>query len=70
MFEGLAVDVFSAILHVLVEGKCLTLQKIKMKETACEMWNLIRLLKLMLCEIIVVENYCVCICLIKISILV
>ena len=69
MFEGLAVVVFSAILHVLVEKKCLTLQKIKMKETACEMWNVMRL-EIMLGEIIVVENYCVWICLIKISILV
>ena len=31
VFEGLAVDVISDILHVLVEEKCLTLQEVNMR---------------------------------------
>ena len=99
MFESLAVDVISDILHVLVKEKCLALQKIsirratfkqsnpdkaikqqpikiiygsnfKLRETACEMWNLIIILPLMLGELITEENNCVYIDLIKFSILV
>ena len=42
----------------------------KLKETACELWNLIILLPLMLGELIIEENNCVCIYLIKFSVLV
>ena len=31
MFEGLAVDLISDILHVLVEEKCVTLQKVNIR---------------------------------------
>ena len=77
IFEGVAVDVISNIIHLLLEEKLITLEDInnkiscfsysnvdksnkpqplkifsgsnfKLKETACEMWNLIRLLPLML----------------------
>ena len=42
----------------------------KLKETACEMWNLIIILPLMLSELIIEENNGVCIYVIKVSILV
>ena len=87
VFEGLAVDVISDILYVLVEEKCLTEQKInkriatfkysnpdkaskpqpikiisgsnfKLKETACEMWILIRLMPFILGELIIEKNTC------------